>query len=255
MQPEPRFFTAPDGVRLAWHEAGPSDGSAPRTVVLLHGLFSSAWMNWIKFGHAAAIATRGFRVIMPDLRAHGDSDKPHNVEAYPPDVLARDAEALIGHLGLTDFDLGGYSLGARTAARMMIGGVRPRRAVVAGMGLQGLLDTGTRAAHFRHILDGLGSWPRNSPEWMVEAFLKTTHGDAEAMKALLGSFVDSTRQEIVTISGEALVLQGSEDEDNGSGEALAELLPCATYREVPGGHMSCVVKPNLGIAIAEFLGH
>lgn len=250
MQPEARIFTAPDGVRLAWHEAGEG-----RPVLLLHGLFSSAWMNWIKFGHAAAIAARGFRVIMPDLRAHGESDKPHDAAAYPPDVLARDAEALIAHLALTDFDLGGYSLGGRTAVRMMIGGARPRRAVVAGMGLQGLLDTGTRAAHFRRILEQLGSWPKGSPEWMVEAFLKTTKGDGVAMAALLGSFVDSTREDIGTIAAETLVLQGDADEDNGSGEALADLLPQATYREVPGGHMSCVTKSELGQVIAEFLSH
>jgi len=250
MPAEPRFFVAPDGVRLAWHEAGEG-----RPVVLLHGLFSSSWMNWIKFGHAAAIASRGFRVIMPDLRAHGDSDKPHEAAAYPPDVLARDAEALIAHLGLTDFDLGGYSLGGRTAVRMMIGGVRPRRAIVSGMGLEGLLDTGTRAAHFRRILEGLGSWPKGSPEWTVEAFLKTTKGDGTAMAALLGSFVDSTRAEIATIAADTLVLQGDADDDNGSGEALADLLPHAVYREVPGGHMSCVTKPELGHAIADFLSH
>lgn len=245
---EPHVFDASGGVRLAWHEVGEG-----RPIVLLHGLFSSAWMNWIKFGHAAAIAARGFRVIMPDLRAHGDSTKPHGAAAYPPDVLAADARALIAHLELTDFDLGGYSLGGRTAVRMLIEGVAPRRAVVAGMGLEGLLDTGTRAAHFLRILDGLGSWPRNSPEWMVEAFLKTTGGDAEAMRGLLGSFVDSTQDEIAGIEAETLILQGSDDTDNGSGEALTELLPRATYREVPGGHMSCVTKPDLGIAIADFL--
>ena len=250
MRPEPRFFTAPDGVRLAWHEVGEG-----RPVVLLHGLFSSAWMNWIKFGHADAIAARGFRVIMADLRAHGDSDKPHGAEAYPPDVLVEDARALVAHLGLTDFDLGGYSLGGRTAARMLIGGVRPRCAVIAGMGLQGLLDTGTRAAHFRRILDGLGSWPKGSPEWMVEAFLRTTHGDPDAMRELLRSFVDSTYEEIGGIDAETLVLQGAEDADNGSGKVLADLLPRGAYREVPGGHMSCVTRPELGIAVADFLSH
>ena len=34
-----------------------------RPVVLLHGLFSDAHMNWIKFGHAALISAAGFRVI------------------------------------------------------------------------------------------------------------------------------------------------------------------------------------------------
>lgn len=250
MRPEPRRFAAPDGVELAWHEVGEG-----RPVVLLHGLFSSAWMNWIKFGHAAAIAARGFRVIMPDLRAHGDSAKPREAAAYPPDVLASDARALIEHLGLADYDLGGYSLGGRTTMRLLVRGLRPRRAIVAGMGLEGLLDTGTRAAHFRRILDGIGSWPKGSPEWMVEAFLKTTGGDPVAMAALLGSFVDSTREEVAAVAAETLILQGDADEDNGSGQALADLLPNGRYVEVPGGHMSCVTKPELGLAIADFLGH
>jgi len=98
------FFTAPDGVQLAWHEMGDPEA---RPVVLLHGLFSNAKTNWIKFGHAAAIAAKGFRLIMPDLRAHGQSGKPHDPAAYPPDILAEDGLALIAHLGLTDYDLGG----------------------------------------------------------------------------------------------------------------------------------------------------
>src|SRR5689334_71566 len=108
------FFAAPDGVRLAWHEMGQG-----KPVVLLHGYISSADMNWIRFGHAAKVAQEGFRVIMPDLRAHGQSDAPHDPALYPPDVLADDGFALLEHLGLTQYDLGGYSLGARTVSRMM----------------------------------------------------------------------------------------------------------------------------------------
>ena len=43
-------FTAADGTDLAWHELGEG-----RPVVLLHGLFSDAWTNWLRYGHAAAI--------------------------------------------------------------------------------------------------------------------------------------------------------------------------------------------------------
>ncbi len=250
MRAEPRYFTATDGVELAWHEVGEG-----RPVLLLHGLFSSAWMNWIKFGHAATIVARGFRVIMPDLRAHGDSDKPHDPAAYPPDILSRDAEDLIAHLGLSDFDLGGFSLGGRTVTRMLIAGARPRRAVVAGMGLDGMLDPEPRAAHFRRIVSGLGSWPRESPEFMVGAFLKTTGGDPAAMMPLLDSFVASTRAELEAIVIPTLVLQGDADEDNGSGRAFAELLAHGNFAEIPGGHMSCVTKPELGTAISDFLSH
>jgi pimeloyl-ACP methyl ester carboxylesterase len=60
-EPQVRLWKASDGIELAYHELG-----AGRPVVLLHGLFSDAVMNWIKFGHAARIARDGFRVIMPD---------------------------------------------------------------------------------------------------------------------------------------------------------------------------------------------
>ena len=50
-----RHFTARDGVRLAWRELGEG-----RPLLLIHGFFSNAFVNWIRFGHAQAIAQRGF---------------------------------------------------------------------------------------------------------------------------------------------------------------------------------------------------
>ena len=50
-----------------------------------------------------------------------------------------------------------------------------------------------------------------------------------------------------------LVVCGSEDHDNGSAEELANVLPNAEFREVPGTHMSSVTKPQFGEAIASFL--
>jgi pimeloyl-ACP methyl ester carboxylesterase len=241
-------FSAPDGAELVWYELGEG-----RPVLLLHGLFSDAETNWIRFGHAAEIAARGFRVIMPDLRAHGHSARPHDEASYPPDILARDGLALIERLGLTDYDLGGYSLGARTCARMVIMGAAPRRLVISGMGLRGMLDVERRAKHFRRILTHLGSHERGSPEWLAEAFLKTTKGDPKALLPLLGSFVSSTEEELRGIAMPTLVVSGAEDRDNGPAEELADLLPHGRYVEVPGNHMSSVTKPELGRAIADFL--
>ena len=108
-EPKVNRWTASDGVELAYHEVG-----SGRPVILLHGLFSDANTNWMRFGHAARIASEGFRVIMPDLRAHGLSGKPHEPEHYPRGILARDVRELVAHLGVGEFDLGGFSLGART---------------------------------------------------------------------------------------------------------------------------------------------
>jgi pimeloyl-ACP methyl ester carboxylesterase len=241
-------FASFDGTELAWREIG-----AGRPVVLLHGLFSSGMMNWIKYGHAAAMAARGSRVIVADLRAHGDSAKPHDAAAYPPDVLADDALALIRHLGLTDYDLGGYSLGGRTVVRTLVRGAMPRRAIISGMGLTGLTDTAPRTDHFKHILDNLGSFEKFSPEWNAEAFLKTTHGDPVALRLLLDAVIDTDAADIAAIDRPVLVISGAEDSDNGSVEDLAALLPHATLVRTPGGHMSAVTKPDLGLAMANYL--
>ncbi len=246
--PPPQFFHGSDGVRLAWREVGEG-----RPVVLIHGYFSDAWTNWLRYGHAAAIAAKGYRVIMPDLRAHGDSDRPHDPAAYVPDILTRDGHALIAHLGLTEYDLGGYSLGARTASRMLATGATPGRVIFAGMGLAGLTETDRRVDHFRNILTRLGEHERGSPEWLAEAFLKTTGGDPVALLGILDTFADTPLATIEGFAMPALVVAGVEDFDNGSAAALAEVLPDGRFVEVPGGHMSSVAKPELGQAIAAFL--
>jgi pimeloyl-ACP methyl ester carboxylesterase len=242
-------FTAPDGERLAWHELGEG-----RPVLLLHGLFSNADINWLRYGHAEAIAARGMRAIMLDHRAHGQSAKPHDPAAYPKDVLTTDALALVEHLGLTDYDLVGYSLGARTAVRMIGRGATPRRLVLAGMGVEGLLGTTGRADHFRDILQNLGKHERGSPKWMAEAFLKTTKGDPKALLLLLDTWEHVTEADLARVTMPTLVVAGAEDQDNGSAPELARRLPDARYEEVPGGHMSSVTKSELGVAIAAFLG-
>jgi len=245
---EPRYFDSFDGVRLAWRELG--HGSP---VMLIHGYFSNAEVNWLRYGHAERIAAAGFRVIMPDMRAHGDSAKPHEAAAYPPDVLMRDGLALIEHLKLKDYDLGGYSLGGRTTVRMLANGAAPRRAIVAGMGLSGLEHTAGRGTYFRHVLTNLGRFERGSSEWLTEAFLKTTKGDPAALLQVLDTFVDTPAAVISAIAQTTLVAAGIDDHDNGSAADLAALLPRGRLVELPGNHMSAVTKPELGEAIASFL--
>ena len=89
-------FASFDGTMLALHRMGKG-----RPLILLHGLFSSAQMNWIKWGHADRIAEQGYEVLMLDFRVHGDSAAPHDPACYPAGVLVRDVVALVDHLGLS----------------------------------------------------------------------------------------------------------------------------------------------------------
>ncbi len=244
-------FRGAHGDRMAFHEMGPADG---RPVILIHGLFSNAQVNWIKFGHAGKLAAKGRRVIMPDLRAHGESARSHDKAAYTADVLADDNLGLVEQLGFGpgSYDLGGYSLGGRTTARMLTRGAKPGKAMLAGMGLEGLLDLANRADFFRRVLQNAGTHEKFSSEWMAEAFLKTTGGDPKALLLLLNSFPSVPRAALAAFDMPLMVLTGAQDNDNGSAAALAEAIPGATYVEVPGNHMSAVTLPDLGDAIARW---
>ena len=242
------FWTASDGIELAYHEIGEG-----RPVILLHGLFSDARMNWIKFGHADRIAARGFRVIMPDLRAHGLSGKPHEPEFYPLGILARDLRELVADLQLTDFDLGGFSLGARTTVEGVGEGLRPRRAILGGAGLEGLKHWERRKHFFLEVIELFDRAPRGDPHWLSIQFMKSQKVDRIAAGLLLESFADAFMDWLKAFTMPTLVVCGSEDDDNGSAEELAGVLPNAVFREVPGTHMSSVTRPELGEAIAGFL--
>lgn len=241
-------FSGHLGARLAVHRLGEG-----RPVVLLHGLFSSAEVNWIKYGTAAQLAEAGFEAIMPDLRAHGQSEAPHDPAAYPEDVLVADALAMVAALGLEDYDLGGFSLGARTAVRSVLAGLAPRRLVLGGMGLEGLAGWARRSAHFIDAIDRFGTIERGDPAYVAQNFMKSMKIDRVAARLLLQSVDDTAAAALDGITMPTLVVCGAEDQDNGSAQALAERLPDAVYREIPGTHMSSVTKPELGAAIARFL--
>jgi pimeloyl-ACP methyl ester carboxylesterase len=245
----PQFFEGRDGVRLAYRETGEG-----RALVLIHGYFSSGTENWVRYGTAARLAAAGYRVIMPDLRGHGDSAKPHDPAAYPPDALADDGLALVGHLRLTDYDLGGYSMGARTVVRMLARGAVPGRAVVAGTGIDGVVDTAGRAVHFRRVLNNPGTFERGSSEWLAEAFLKRMGGDPVAMLHVLDTQVDTAVESLAHIETPTLVLVGEQDEAHESAKELAAALGNGRFAVVPGNHMSAVTKADLGAAIEDFLG-
>ena len=237
-----------DGTKLAVHRLGEG-----HPVLLLHGLFSSAEVNWIRFGHAQKLADAGFEAIMPDLRAHGQSAAPHDPSAYPPGVLLRDAEALVAALGLTVFDLVGFSLGARTAAAVVIDGLSPRRLVLAGMGLDGLLSLQRRTGFFLDAIARFHSVTREDPAYMAVQFMKTTKVDRQAARLLLHAIGDVDREGLSRMTMPTLVLCGEDDHDNGSPEDLAATLPDADFESVPGTHMSSVTQGAMGRKIVAFL--
>jgi len=95
--------------------------------------------------------------------------------------------------------------------------------------------------------------PRGDPHWLSIQFMKSQKIDRVAAGLLLESFADAFMDWLQAFTMPTLVVCGSEDDDNGSAEELAAALPDATFREVPGTHMSSVTQAEFGEAIAEFL--
>ena len=244
-------FRGRDGLELTYRELG--DG---RPLVLFHG-FMGDGTQWIEYGRAAALAERGRRVILPDLRGHGESARPHDPESYPPDVLADDGLALVDHLGLDDYDLGGYSLGARVVLRMLARGARPARAIVAGQGLDVIGRATNRSGGYRRVLTALlngETLEAGSPEAEQAYWIRQSGSDPQALLHVLDTHVATPEDALGRITTPTLVAVGDEDHAHASADALAARLPDARFVRLPGNHFTALAAPEFASAIADFLG-
>ena len=241
-------FKGSGGFALAYHELG----TGP-PVLLLHGYITSARDAWVQTGIAARLAADGHRVVMLDFRGHGDSAKPRDPHAYPPDALTADALALIDHLGVDGYDLAGYSLGGRIVARMLALGAKPERAIIAGTGLDPIVHAAGRGDSYRRILTSLGTFAPGSVDAQIEAYLTSVGADPVALINVLDTFVDTPAAALAQIDVPTLVLAGDSDNDRGSVSELAAAIPGSRLRRVPGDHVTALSAPELTDEMADFL--
>ena len=242
------YLPGHDGVRIAVHRLG-----AGRPVVMLHGLSSSAQVNWIPYGTAQAVADAGFEAIMIDQRVHGLSEAPQAADAYPPDVMALDMDAVLPALGLGAFDLVGYSMGSRLAVKLIGRGLAPDKLILGGMGLTGLTQWQRRRDHFLGLLDRFDTAKAGDADFLAISFMRSRKVDPVALARLLRSMTDIAPEVLDAITMPTLVLCGVDDNDNGSADALVAALPNAQRGTIPGNHMSAVTMPAFGAAIADYL--
>lgn len=107
-----QFAETPRG-RFGWREGGDASG-AP--VVMIHGWPESSWCWSAVSDHLAP----GLRVIAPDLRGLGDSERTEGADAYQKQHLAQDVLALLDHIGVSQFQLVGHDWGGVVAQEMAL---------------------------------------------------------------------------------------------------------------------------------------
>jgi pimeloyl-ACP methyl ester carboxylesterase len=172
-------FRSFDGIQIAYHD----EGKGP-AVILLHGGYLDGLGQFGDFerilplaqrrqemfrevfggalplpnppiegrpGLVRALLAAGARTILPDMRGFGASDKPREKASYENSAMARDVVSLIDHLRLDTVDVIGFSMGAGTAARLLL--LHPpqlKSAILAGFGDYAIED---------HVMEFPKNWP------------------------------------------------------------------------------------------------
>jgi len=243
------YFAGRDGAQLAWHETG-----SGRPLIFFPG-FGGTGSRLLEHGPAVQVAEHGYRVLLPDYRGYGDSVRLHDPAAFPPDILADDGFALVEHLGLGDgdYDLGGYSLGARIVVRMLARGATPGRAIVAGQGLANVSGSQHGPNHrvLTALVNGIAIEP-GTPDARRAHAISQADADPRTMLHVLDSLAPTPQVALRSITVPTLVAIGEQDERTDA-DKLAALLHDARFVHVPGDHASALVAPELTAAIVEFL--
>jgi pimeloyl-ACP methyl ester carboxylesterase len=135
-----------------------------RPVVLLHG-FPDTGRLWRH--QVPALSEAGFRVIVPDLRGFGRSDKPPDVDAYAMQLLAGDVLAVMADAGVDRAHVVGHDWGAVVAWGLAaLAGGRVENLVVLSVGHPATMRTGGYEQHEKSWYMLLFQFPGVAEEWL-----------------------------------------------------------------------------------------
>ncbi len=232
---EPTDFISRD-VRIAFLDVAPTGPDREEPVLLLHGFASSGRVNWVDTGWTGLLADDGRRVVAPDHRGHGASDKPHDAGAYAPSAMAGDARRLLDHLGLDRVDVIGYSMGARIAAFLALAEpARVRSVVFGGLGIR-MVEGETLPSGLARAMEAESLQDLTDPtQRLFRRFADAGGNDLAALAACIrGSRQNLRAEDIGGIACPALVAVGTKDAIAGDPHRLAALLPLGRVLDIPG---------------------
>jgi pimeloyl-ACP methyl ester carboxylesterase len=111
----PLQFAETNGIRMGFYEAGPQSDAPP--IILCHGWpeIAFSWRHQIK-----ALGEAGIRVIAPDQRGYGATDRPEPVEAYDLENLTGDLVGLLDHLKIDKAIFVGHDWGGFVVWQMAL---------------------------------------------------------------------------------------------------------------------------------------
>ncbi|CAL9570853.1 2-succinyl-6-hydroxy-2,4-cyclohexadiene-1-carboxylate synthase [Nocardiopsis dassonvillei] len=232
-------------VTMRYADLRPQSPADAVPVLLLHGFGTNFGMNWQAAGWPQVLAAEGLRVIGPDLRGHGASEKPAEEASYLPERFVVDLVALLDELGVERVDAVGYSMGSRLAWELAL--TRPervRRLVLGGFGPVNAFDgtdlsaPGEGTTPFDAVFRTVAALPGNDPA----ALAACARGQAAR---------PFSPQPPVTVP--TLLVTGAKDEIATGAAELAATVEGA-HVEVPGrDHLNAVSSRAFKQAVLDFL--
>lgn len=99
--------------RFTYREGGDPNG---KPLVMIHGWPESSYC----WEHVAGHLKPGLRIIAPDLRGLGDSERTEGLEHYRKVELARDVIQMLDKLGIGEFQLVGHDWGGIVAQEIAL---------------------------------------------------------------------------------------------------------------------------------------
>ena len=239
-------FISFDGTKIAYTDHGSGE-----IVLLIHGFIVDGNVNWGKSELKKQLLNQGYRVIIPDLRGNGNSDKPTDENAYKNNAEIKDLIALIDHLDAESYMAVGYSRGAILLANLLTSDNRITKAVFGGMGIHFTNPDWDRRIEFGNVFSG-----RSEPDELTKGavdFAKNLDVNFKIMGFLQDHQPETTIADLNNIKVKTLVICGDEDLDNGDPKDLQKEIPKSRLALVHGDHMSTFNSTGFAEEIIHFL--
>ena len=239
------IFSSFDGIKIAYTDQGDGD-----PVILLHGFISSG-NSWDKAILKKTLLEKGYRVIVPDLRGNGKSDKPHDPKAYANDAEVKDLIKLADHLKLESYTAIGYSRGSIVLAKLLAQELRIKKAVIGGMGLDFTNPEWDRRIMFAEAFGGEA--PLNDITRGAVEYAKSIGADLKVLSLLQHHQPVTSIDALKQIPTKVLVLAGDQDKDNGEPADLQSHLTNSQLKIIPGDHNNTYKGADFSAAVLDFI--
>jgi pimeloyl-ACP methyl ester carboxylesterase len=249
----PSGFFDSDGVKIHYETFGEG-----YPIILVHGFTANLKVNWLGPNWVDALQPIR-RVVALDCRGHGESDKPHDPEAYGNEIMAGDVLRLMDHLGIEKADLFGYSMGSAISCHLIVHHrERFSSAVLAGTGDRFFFEAAGASVTDGMAKAMLADDPSQITDPMLRGFRALADGIPNNDRIALAACSQHVREPVdradfARVDIPVLIVNGANDDVAGKADELVAAIPGAKLVLIPDTDHLVVFDPRAKEPVLSFL--